>query len=482
MPDILAIVSKAIFERDARLDGELVAPGDVWGVDRYNSTHKTFSALEDGGRIFLVTVRPPSEQLWFVGLVEQPEFDGTAWIARTENALPVTDITALRKTIQFESGKGMSQDRGTLGMSLQTPRVLTDDDAEQILEAVTETNDVEPSGPPRKAKPAARKKPKKAEAARVIDGKYEIVRQLGRGGMGVVYEARHIGTNRRVALKEIIGSDLAKERKLVERFHREAKATGSIDTRHIAMVLDTGNDPVTGNPFLVMELLVGEDVQQMIDRVGLLPEALALKIVAQACTGLGRAHGAGVIHRDIKPANLFLAKRDDELVVTLLDFGVARVKQELTTESFTLTSTGLMLGTPLYMSPEQVVGAKDLDHRTDLWALGVVLYELLSGTTPYTDHETLGALLVAICSKPAKPLRELVPSATDATAAICSKALALDPLKRYQTADALLEDLRAAMAAPPINSGSLALDPSMIPKPAGKTSKEAFLATAPSKP
>ncbi len=478
MPDILAIVSKAIFERDARLDGELVTPGDVWGVDRYNSTHKTFSALEDGGRIFLVTVRPPTEQLWFVGLVEQPEFDGTAWIARTENSLPVTDISALRKTIQFESGKGMSQDRGTLGMSLQTPRALTDDDAEQILEAVIEANDLKPSGPRRgKAKPAAKKKPKKAEAARVIDGKYEIVRQLGRGGMGVVYEARHIGTNRRVALKEIIGSDLAKERKLVERFHREAKATGSIDTRHIAMVLDTGNDPVTGNPFLVMELLAGEDVQQLIDRVGPLPEALALKIVAQACTGLGHAHSAAVIHRDIKPANLFLAKRDEELVVTLLDFGVARVKQELTTESFTLTSTGLMLGTPLYMSPEQVVGAKDLDHRTDLWALGVVLYELLSGTTPYTDHETLGALLVAICSKPAKPLRDLVPAATEATAAICSKALALDPLKRYQTADQLLADLRGA-----IGPGPLTLDPAMIPRPVAKTSKEAFLATAPSKP
>jgi serine/threonine protein kinase len=481
VPDILAIVSKAIFERDARIDGMIVTPGEVWDVDRYNSTHKSFQALEDGGRIFLVTVRPPNEQLWFVGLVDSPEFDGSAWIAPESNSLPVTDITALRKTIQFESGKGMSQDRGTLGMSLQTPRTLTDDDAEQILDAINDAHDLKPSGPPRtasKPKPPAKKK-KKAEApkpARVIDGKYEIVRQLGRGGMGVVYEARHVGTNRRVALKEIIGSDLQKERKLVERFHREARATGSIDTRHIAMVLDTGNDPETGNPFLVMELLTGEDVQQLIDRVGPLPEELALKIVAQAATGLGRAHEANVIHRDIKPANLFLAKRDEELVVTLLDFGVARVKQELTTESFTLTSTGLMLGTPLYMSPEQVVGAKDLDHRTDLWALGVVLYELLAGTTPYTDHETLGALLVAICSKPAKPLRDYVPSISNATAAICTKALALDPERRYQTADELLADLKQAIGAAPLN-----LDPSMLPRAIGaKSSKEAFAATSPS--
>jgi len=480
VPDILAIVSKAIFERDAHLEGELVRPGEIWPVDRYNSTHKTFQPLEDGGRIFLVTVRPPNEQLWFVGLVDRPEFDGTAWVAPNDNTLPVTDISPLRKSIQFESGKGMSQDRGTLGMSLQTPRVMTDEDAEQILEAIAEAHDLKPSGPPAKKKPAKRK-PAKAvppRPARVIDGKYEIVRQLGRGGMGVVYEARHIGTNRRVALKEILGSELHKERKLVERFHREARATGSIDTRHIAMVLDTGNDPETGNPFLVMELLVGEDVQQLIDRVGPLPEALALTIVAQACTGLGRAHAASVIHRDIKPANLFLAKRDEELVVTLLDFGVARVKQELTTESFTLTSTGLMLGTPLYMSPEQVVGAKDLDHRTDLWALGVVLYELLAGTTPYTDHETLGALLVAICSKPAKPLRDHVPGVSEATASICTRALALDPMKRYQAADELLADLRAA-----IGPGSLALDPSMLPRPVkSSNNQEAFLATSPSKP
>jgi serine/threonine protein kinase len=486
VPDILAIVSKAIFERDARIDGMIVTPGEVWPVDRYNSTHKTFQALEDGGRIFLVTVRPPSEQLWFVGVVEQPAFDGTAWIASEPNSLPVTDITSLRKSIQFESGKGMSQDRGTLGMSLQTPRALTEDDAEQILDAVAEATDGDlkpslpaPSSKVATPKPKSKKKARPAEdkPARVIDGKYEVIRQLGRGGMGVVYEARHVGTNRRVALKEIIGSDLTKERKLVERFHREARATGSIDTRHIAMVLDTGNDPETGNPFLVMELLAGEDVQQLIDRVGTLDEALSLKIVAQACTGLGRAHAAGVIHRDIKPANLFLAKRDDELVVTLLDFGVARVKQELTTESFTLTSTGLMLGTPLYMSPEQVVGAKDLDHRTDLWALGVVLYELLAGTTPYTDHETLGALLVAICSKPAKPVRELVPTVSAATEAITAKALALDPMKRYQTADELLVDLKAALANAPLD-----LDPSMLPKPAKSSKNEAFAATSPSNP
>jgi eukaryotic-like serine/threonine-protein kinase len=344
-------------------------------------------------------------------------------------------------------------------MSLQTPRGLTMEDAKLILATVKdgpqpvdddddEDDEKEPEPKkPAKRRPASKKKAAAAaSSARVIGGKYEVIRQLGRGGMGVVYEARHVGTNRRVAVKEIIGEGGQKlDKKLVERFHREAKATGTVETRHIAPILDTGNDPETKNPFLVMELLTGEDLQQYVDRVGPLPEDTALRIVAQACTGLAHAHAAGVVHRDIKPANLFLARRDDEVVVTLLDFGVARVKQELGVESFTLTSTGLMLGTPLYMSPEQVVGAKNIDHRTDLWALGVVLYELIAGSTPYNDHETLGALLVAICSKAARPLREIVPRASERVAAITAKSLALDPAARYPTAEALLADLEAAL-------------------------------------
>lgn len=127
MPDILAIVSKAVFEKDARIDGKPVALGHVWPVDRYNSTNKALSRLEEGGRIFLVTVRPSDEALWLVGVVEQPAFDGSAWVGKA-NRIPATNISALRKTIRFESGKGMSQEKGTLGMSLQTPRALTPDD------------------------------------------------------------------------------------------------------------------------------------------------------------------------------------------------------------------------------------------------------------------------------------------------------------------------------------------------------------------
>ena len=474
----MAIVSKAVFEKDARVGGNSIAPGVVWPVDRYTSVNKVLSPLAEGGRIFLVTVRPPNEQLWLVGVIEQPEFDGAAWIAPVPNHHPVTNISRLRPSIEFESGKGISQDKGTLGMSLQTPRTLTEEDVLQILAAIAEgpgpvsyevsaatplpsiaRDKTTPSGGavPRapasrivSARPSANARPPREAAAtsgtppRVLAGKYEILRQLGKGGMGVVYEARHTGTGRHVAVKEILSSS-GVDPLLVERFQREARATGSIDTQHIPPVLDFGIDPATDNPFMVIELLKGEDLQERIVRYGPLAEDVAVRIAAQACQGLVRAHAAHVVHRDIKPANLFLARRDDEVVVKVLDFGLARVKEKLAgVENRTLTATGVMLGTPLYMSPEQVVGAKDLDHRTDLWSLGIVLYEALTETTPHDDSETLGALLVAICSKPAKPIRELAPHVSEPVAAIVAKALALDPARRYQTGEELLADLKTA--------------------------------------
>ncbi len=448
MPDILAIVSKAIFERDARVEGELVGLGDVWPVDRYNSTNKALSSLANGGRIFLVTVRPPNEQLWFVGVVDAPQFSGTAWIAKKANKLPVTNISTLRSTVEFESGKGISQEGSALGMSLQAPRALTANDVEQIFALVED----------RAPHPVVATKPAKkqgAKAPRVIGGKYEVVRELGRGGMGVVYEAKHGTTGRRVAVKEIVGDAAKKDKKLLERFQREARATGAIESKYIAPVHDAGSDPQTNHPYIVMELLEGTDLENLLERSGPLPESIAVRVVAQACAGLVRAPAAGVVHRDIKPANLFLAKRDDEVVVKVLDFGVARMKDNVTEQPNKLTSTGVMLGTPLYMSPEQVQGAKDLDHRTDLWALGIVLYEALTGTTPHSDAETLGALVVAICAKPAKPLKKQWPHVSDGVAKIVDKAILLDPAARYATAEEMLADLQTL-------ANDLAIDRSII--------------------
>jgi tRNA A-37 threonylcarbamoyl transferase component Bud32 len=444
----MAIVSKSVFEKDARVGGKVVGLGDIWPVDRYNSTTKPFQALKSGGRIWLVTVRPPNEQLWFVGCVESPKFTGTSWASTSKNSLPITNITPLRKTLKFETGKGMSQDKGTLGMSLQTPRVMTPSDVAQVLAVIKGG-----PAPPPSADPDSHEKP-----LRVIDGKYEILRQLGQGGMGTVYEARHTNTGRYVALKEIVGDDdLRNNPQILERFQREARAMGAIDTPHIAPVLDSGKDASTDHPYLVMELVKGEDLQQLLARLGPLPEDLALRITCQACRGLMHAHEAGVVHRDIKPANLFLARnREKEIVVKLLDFGIARVRDQIAPQNFTLTTTGSMLGSPLYMSPEQALGKKTLDHRTDLWSLGIVFFEMLTGKTPHDDPETLGALILSICSQPARGVRTNAPHVSERTEAIVRKMIEIDPQKRYATAEACLEDLENELP-----EGS-ALDESML--------------------
>jgi serine/threonine protein kinase len=202
-------------------------------------------------------------------------------------------------------------------------------------------------------------------------------------------------------------------------------------------------DAATGHPFLVMELLSGEDLAGVMRRHGTLPEDVALRIAAQACAGLARAHEAGVVHRDIKPANLFLARRDGgEVVVKILDFGIARVKANMAAADLALTATGQMIGTPLYMSPEQVLRPKAVDAKTDIWSLGVVLYEALAGVSPHEDIETAGALMVAICGTPAADLATVAPHVSARTAAIVRRALAIDPAIRHASAEDLLADLR----------------------------------------
>jgi serine/threonine-protein kinase len=257
----------------------------------------------------------------------------------------------------------------------------------------------------------------------VIDGKYQLLRQLGEGGMGTVFEARHRGTGRLVAVKLIADGAAAGSADIVRRFQREAMATGAIQSQYIAHALDTGIDPQTGSPYLVMDLLDGEDLQHSIASLGALPPELALRIAAQTCLGLQKAHEAGVVHRDIKPGNLFLAKREGtEIVVKLLDFGIAKVKMESITSAPAgqMTRTGSMLGSPVYMSPEQARGKKTIDHRTDLWSLGVVLYEALAGVTPHAGAETLGDLIFQICGEPPRPIQEPAPRTGSPARAICS--------------------------------------------------------------
>src|SRR5262245_50414533 len=209
--------------------------------------------------------------------------------------------------------------------------------------------------------------------------------------MGAVVEGEHTGTGRRVAIK-LVTREILHDQKQLVRFQLEARSASSIDSEHIVQVLDWGIDEATGLPFMVMELLVGEDLQQLLQRLGPLPAELALRITAQACRGLAKAHAAGVVHRDIKPGNIFLAQRDDSITVKLLDFGIAKITSEAfhRAEEGGLTRTGSMIGSPHYMSPEQAQGLKTIDGRSDIWSLGVVLYKALAGRTPKQDTETLG--------------------------------------------------------------------------------------------
>ncbi len=292
-----------------------------------------------------------------------------------------------------------------------------------------------------------------------LGGKYRIVRLLGEGGMGAVYEAVHVGTNRHVALKVILGDASRQSPEVIARFVREAKAAGAIDTQHIVQVLDFGVDEQQGVPYLAMEFLAGEDLEHLMERLGPLSPELAVRIVAQACIGLQKAHDAGVIHRDIKPANLYLARRDGgELIVKVLDFGIAKVKLDHlgSSENQKLTRTGSVLGSPRYMSPEQAKGLRSIDQRTDIWSLGAVLYQALSARTPHHDLETLGQLIIAICSESPAPVQDFAPWVSPELASVVRGTLTMDVDQRFQSANALLEALRA------LQPSSLALHESML--------------------
>ena len=238
-----------------------------------------------------------------------------------------------------------------------------------------------------------------------------------------------------------------KHASVIARFKIEARAAGRIDSQHIAQVLDVGEDEERNVPFLVMELLHGEDLTQTQERLGVLPPDLVARIAAQACVGLSRAHAAGIIHRDIKPGNLFLSEHDDdERIVKILDFGIAKVKSD--TEQgpgMALTRTGNLVGTPLYMPPEQARGDKVIDARADIWSLGVVMYQALTGATPHASADSLGKLIIQICSAPAQPIEEIAPWVPPELAAIVMKCIEIDAPERFQSADDMQKALRAIL-------------------------------------
>ena len=274
-----------------------------------------------------------------------------------------------------------------------------------------------------------------------IGGRYDVLSLIGEGGMGSVFEARHTGTARRVALK-VITRRGADNEELLDRFRVEAKAAGVIESDHIAQVFDFGMDEERGTPFLAMELLEGETLSELVTRLGPLPDDVAVRIVTQAARGLTKAHETGVLHRDIKPANIFVAKKDrGRRLVKMLDFGIARLRGDVA-EGAKITTTGTLMGSPLYMSPEQTNGLKKVDARSDVFSLGVVMFEALAGRAPHSDTDGIGSLIIKLCTEQV-PLRDQVPDASAAVAGVVDRALRLAPDDRFQTMRDMLHALEA---------------------------------------
>jgi serine/threonine-protein kinase len=243
----------------------------------------------------------------------------------------------------------------------------------------------------------------------VLAGKYRIDGLLASGGMGVILVARHLQLDQRVAIK-VLKQAALESPDVVARFSREARAAVKVQGEHVARVLDVGTLE-SGAPYMVMEYLRGSDLSQVLRDKGPLPISDAVDYVLQACEALAEAHAIGIVHRDLKPANMFLTRRADGTpLIKLLDFGISKFTTKLDSSEKTegLTTTSMIMGSPHYMSPEQLRSARTVDGRSDIWALGVTLYKLLSGKNAF-DAETTPELCVTILLNPPAPLRVHAP-------------------------------------------------------------------------
>ena len=282
---------------------------------------------------------------------------------------------------------------------------------------------------------------------RTVSDRYMIRGVLGEGGMGTVYEAEHMGLGRQVAIK-VLNPSQAKKRVAVKRFQQEARAAGAIGHPNICEVYDLGllDD---GSPYLVMEKLIGTTLADRIGREGGLPFDEITDVMIQVLSGLIAAHDKGIVHRDIKPENIFLARRVGcPPIVKILDFGVSKMMPQFQggEEQLDLTRTGMVMGTPYYMSPEQARGERNLDGRVDVYACGVMMYESIVGKRPFLAPN-YNALLLSIINTTPKSLREVRPATPGAMESVVLRMMAKARDDRYPTANAVLRDIQGLAAA-----------------------------------
>ena len=287
------------------------------------------------------------------------------------------------------------------------------------------------------------------EVGAMLAGKYRIERVIGQGGMGIVVAAMHDELDQRVAIK-FLSSEGAKGSEWISRFSREAKAAAKIKNEHAVKVFDVGRLD-TGIPYMVMEFLDGQNLDEILEQRGALPIDEASDYILQACEALAEAHLVGIVHRDLKPANLFLTHRSDGTTcVKILDFGISKVDESLAIGA-SVTHTTSLVGSPLYMSPERLRGAKDVDRRADIWSLGVLLQEMVTGATPFVA-DTIPEIHALVLTTTPTPLHRGCPHAPAELETLILKCLEKTADARFQN---VLEFARALGAIAPGSQGSV---------------------------